>query len=85
MTNIDEIISQCEKLIKLNITSSSSEFKSWKNRTERYLYNNYGEGSIELKQFNKIIIQFYPYLEKTLCFIKSAQNKFANLVNIYIL
>lgn len=38
-----------------------------------------------IKQFNKIIIQFYPYLEKTLCFIKSAQNKFANLVNIYIL
>lgn len=54
MTYIDEIISQCEELINLNITSSSSQFKSWKNRTERYLYNNYGEGSIELKQFNNI-------------------------------
>lgn len=38
-----------------------------------------------IKQFNKIIIQFYPYLEKTVCFIKSAQNKFLILVNIYIL
>lgn len=54
MAYIDEIISQCEELIKLNITSSSSEFKSWKNRTERYLYSEYGKESIELKQFNDI-------------------------------
>ena len=31
MSYIDEIISQCEELMKQNITSSSSEFKSWKN------------------------------------------------------
>lgn len=67
MTYIDGIISQCEELIKLNITSSSSQFKSWKNRTERYLYNNYGEGSIELKQFNSIrfsLTAFTSYTEK---------------------
>ena len=66
MNLIDEIILQCEDLIGKDITSKSIEFKVWRSRVTRYLYNTYGEESIELKQFGNIKFTLSNYTNYTL-------------------
>ena len=51
---LSEIIKEAEELLKKDITKSSTEFKAWKMKAERYLISCFGETSHEYSEFKKL-------------------------------
>ena len=51
---LSEIIKEAEELLKKDITRSSTEFKAWKMKAERYLISCFGETSHEYSEFKKL-------------------------------
>ena len=51
---LSEIIYEAEELLKKDITSSSTEFKAWKMKAERFLISYFGEESYEHSEFKKL-------------------------------
>ena len=65
MTDIEklrEIVDEIDVLISNNVTSIDSEFDIWYKKTIRFLYNSYGDTSIEYKEFKKISFSIYSYV-----------------------
>ena len=54
MTNIEKlknIIEDIDELERLKVSSSSPKFIAWKTKTLRFLRDEYGENSLEYKDF----------------------------------
>lgn len=52
-TKFKEIYDEIDELIGKKVDSSTSEFKAWKVKTERFLIKKYGEKSYELNNFRE--------------------------------
>ena len=59
---LQEIMSQIDWLLDVNITPNDPEFQEWHSRTERFLTHKYGADSVEFKVFSDYT--FIPKLAK---------------------
>lgn len=54
MEKLNTLIKQLNYLLKNDVKYNSYEFLCWFSNTERYLKENYGQDSIELKKFKDL-------------------------------
>lgn len=78
MTNIEKlknIIEDIDELERLKVSSSSPKFIAWQTKTLRFLRDEYGEDSLEYKDFYEkdFTLTFYPLDTPESEFIKACQ------------
>ena len=54
ITKFEEIIAGIDNLINKGVSASSTDFRSWRSKTERFLRKYYGDNSYEVNEFKKL-------------------------------